>query len=54
MGQYISSLSVAKGLTPSINSIIETVSTLNPIWFYDVTEKQMGNFLLLKMKEAGI
>ena len=31
MGQYISSLSVAKGLTPSINNIIEAVSTLNSI-----------------------
>lgn len=31
MGQYISSLSVAKELTPSINNIIEAVSTLNSI-----------------------
>lgn len=31
MGQYISSLSVAKGLTPSIKNIIEAVSTLNSI-----------------------
>ena len=31
MGQYISSLSVAKGLTHSINNIIEAVSTLNSI-----------------------
>ena len=30
-GTYISSLSVAKGLTPSINNIIEAVSTLNSI-----------------------
>lgn len=53
MGQYISSLSVAKDLTPSINNIIEAVPPkLNPV--YDVTEKQMRDFLLLKMQEAGI
>ncbi len=48
MGQYISSLSVAKGLTPSINNIIEAVHKLHPI--YDVTEEQMRNFLLLKIR----
>ena len=53
MGQYISNLSVSKGRTPSINNIIEAVSPkLNPV--YDVTEKQMRDFLLLKMQEAGI
>ena len=31
MGQYISNLSVSKGRTPSINNIIEAVSTLNSI-----------------------